>query len=678
MKNTNPLMADLYNTPFDSIPFNKIEPEHFEPAIKKQIKKTKEEIDKIVFFSEPPNFLNTIEALEFSGMQLDRLSGLLSNLNSAETNKEIQQVAEKVMPMLTKLGNDIILNPKLFEKVKEVYEKENRQQLSFEQQTLLDKTYKSFVRNGANLNALQKEKLREIDQELTKLKLSFSKNVLAETNAYQLEITDKKDLEGLPEHVLEAAKKLADSQNKKGWIFSLHAPSYIPFMKYAKNRDLRKEMSLAFGSRAFKGNEYDNRQNVLDIARLRKERARLLGYKSHADFILEERMAQTPEKVLDFLDDLYSKAYPAAQKEMDKLRELAKMDGIDQLEKWDLAFYMEKLKKKDLDLDEEKLRPYFQLENVLEGIFAITGKLYDLKFHPIDNIAKYHPDVQTYKVTDNNGEFIALLYLDFFPREGKRPGAWMTSYKSQWKKADENSRPHISIVTNFSKPTKDSPSLLTFNEVTTLFHEFGHALHGMLANTTYPSLSGTNVYWDFVELPSQIMENWAYEPEALQSFAKHFETGEILPDEMIEKIKKSLQFMEGYATTRQLSFGFLDMDWHYKFDENKVKNVQDYEKKSFEKTRLVPHQEKNNMSVAFSHIFPGGYSAGYYSYKWAEVLDADAFALFKEKGIFDKPTANKFKKLMQKGGTEHPMQIYKEFRGREPQTDALLKRAGLN
>ena len=677
MKHDNPLMSDLYNTPFNSFPFEKIKPEHFEPAIQKYIAQTKEEVERIVNNPETPTFFNTIEALEFSGLELERLSALLSNLNSAETNEYIQKVADKVMPMLTKLGSDIMLNPELFKKVKRVYENENRQSLTKEQQMLLDKTYKSFVRNGANLNNQEKEKLRKIDQELTLLKLNFSKNVLAETNAFQLEISEEKDLEGLPEQVIQAANELAKSQGKKGWVFTLHAPSFVPFMKYAKNRELRKELNMAFGSRAYKENEFDNRKNVLRIAELRKKRAELLGFDSHADFVLAERMAKTPLKVLDFLDELHQVAYPAAKKEIDKLKELAAKDGVRQIEKWDLAYYMEKLKKKELDLDEELLRPYFKLEKVLQGIFKVAGKLYDLHFEEINTIEKYHPEVKTYQVTDQKGGFVSLLYLDFFPRKGKRPGAWMTSYKSQWKKEGVNSRPHISIVTNFSKPSDNKPSLLSFNEVTTLFHEFGHALHGMLADSVYPSLSGTNVYWDFVELPSQIMENWAYEPEALKLFAHHFETGNLIPQEMVEKIKKSLQFMEGYATTRQLSFGFLDMDWHYKFNEQQVKDVGEYEEKSFEKTRLLPSHKKNNMSVAFSHIFPGGYSAGYYSYKWAEVLDADAFSLFQEKGIFDKETALKFKELMQKGGTEHPMDLYIKFRGREPKTEALLKRAGL-
>ena len=677
MKNENPLMADRFDTPFESFPFENISPRDFKPAVQKQIENTQNEIQKIADNKQEPDFKNTIEALEFAGTSLDRLASVISNLNSAETNKELQEAAQEIMPLLTRLKNDILLNSELFEKVKKVYENKENYKLDAEQRMLLEKTYKGFIRNGALLNEKDQQKLREIDQRLTKLKLDFSKNVLEETNAFQLLITDKSDLEGLPEEILQSAEELAHSRGKSGWMFILHAPSYIPFMKYAKNRELRKKMSLAYGSRAFKKDKLDNREIVSEIAKLRKERAVLLGFDTHAHFILEERMARNPGKVMQFLEDLYQVAYPAAKKEMKKLKKLAAKDGIKELEKWDLSYYMENLKKQELDLDEEQLRPYFPLEKVLEGIFDIAGKLYDLKFEEIFNLQKYHPDVRTFKVTDNSGEYVALLYVDFFPREGKRPGAWMTSYNPQWKRGGEHSRPHISIVTNFSKPSKEKPALLTFNELTTLFHEFGHALHGMLADTRYPSLSGTNVYWDFVELPSQIMENWAYEKEALKNFARHYQSGEVIPDEMITKIKKSMRFMEAYATTRQLGFGFLDMAWHYEFDKNTFPGVVEYEKQAFEKTRLVPYHEENNMSVAFSHIFPGGYSAGYYSYKWAEVLDADAFSLFQEKGIFDKETATKFKILMQKGGTEHPMELYKKFRGREPQTQALLKRAGL-
>ena len=673
---TNPLLSTSFDTLFQTAPFDVIKPEHFKPAIEKFIELTKSEIQEIVENTEIPTFVNTVEALEFSGRQLDRISNILANLNSAETNNDLQQVADTVMPMLTELGNDIMLNAALFQRIKYVFEHQEAEKLNPEQKRLLEKTYKSFVRNGANLTAGQKDSLRQIDQELTKLKLDFSKNVLNETNAFQLHITDEADLEGLPETHKQAAAELAKQQHKQGWIFTLHYPSYVPFMKYISKRDLREKMAIAYGTRAYKDNEYNNEQNVKDIVRLRRQRANLLGYATHADFVLEERMAKNPQTVMQFLEDLYIPSYPAAKKDIEKLSNLAQADGIDPLQPWDISYYMEKLKKIELDLDEEQLKPYFKLENAITGVFEIARRLYGLHFVENKQIATYHPDVTAYEVSDEKGEMIAVFYTDFFPRAGKRQGAWMTSYKSQWKKAGENSRPHISIVCNFTKPTADQPSLLSFNEVTTLFHEFGHALHGMLANTTYPSLSGTSVYWDFVELPSQIMENWAYEKEALDLFAKHYETGESIPESLIEKIKKSMQFMEAYASLRQLRFGFLDMDYHYK-QNHKIEDIGAFEKQSFEKTRLAPHNDKTNMSVAFGHIFPGGYSSGYYSYKWAEVLDADAFELFKEKGIFDKETAGKFKELLQSGGSVHPMELYKNFRGREPKVAALLKRAGL-
>ena len=672
MTANNPLLHS-----FDTAPFSQIKPEHFEPAIDYFIDLGEKEIAQITNNNTPANFSNTIEALAFSGMQLDRITSILSNLNSAETNKELQEVADKVMPKLTAFHNNISLNPELFERIKFVYEHQHEEKLNAEQIMLLQKTYKSFARNGANLNDKDKEKLRQIDQKLTKLKLDFSKNVLEETNAFQLQITDKNELSGLPEDLINAAAQVAKQSQKEGWIFTLHYPSYVPFMKYADNRDLRKKMALAYGSRAYKNNTFDNRENVLEIVRLRKQRANLLGYKTHADFVLEERMAKNPETVMQFLDNLYKPAYPAAKQEFQKLLALAQKDGISILEKWDISYYIEKLKKQELDLDEELTKPYFQLEKVTQGAFLIAQKLYGLQFEEINNIDKYHSDVKTYKVTDANGDFLAIFYTDFFPRKGKRQGAWMTSYKSQWKKDGVNSRPHISIVCNFTKATENKPVLLSFNEVTTLFHEFGHALHGMLANTTYPSLSGTSVYWDFVELPSQFMENYAYEKQALNLFAQHYKTQETIPDELINKIKKSMQFMEAYATVRQLSFGYLDMGWHYKENPENISDVGVFEEKMFQKTQLVPHQKTNNMSVAFSHIFPGGYSSGYYSYKWAEVLDADAFAYFQEKGIFNQEIAIKFRKLLSSGGTVHPMELYKEFRGHEPKTEALLKRAGL-
>ncbi|HET8808952.1 MAG TPA: M3 family metallopeptidase, partial [Flavobacteriaceae bacterium] len=600
------------------------------------------------------------------------------NLNSAETNDEIQQIAQEISPWLTEFRNNLLLNEALFERVKTVFEERKNLKLSPEQNTLLEKQYKSFARNGANLSEEKKSELREIDKKLSKLSLTFGENVLAETNNYELHLTDKNDLKGLPESEVETAEKLAEAKGKKGFLITLQYPSYLPFMKYAENRELRKKLAIAFGAKAFQENQFDNRKNVLEIAKLRHQRTNLLGYATHADFVLEERMAKTPEKVREFLDDLLKKAKPAAEKEFAELEQFAKkMDGIERLEKWDSAYYSEKLKQKLFDLKEEELKPYFPLEKSIDGIFAVAQKLYGLRFKEIFEVDKYHEEVKTYEVSDENGNFTALFYADFHPREGKRNGAWMTVYKNQKIKNGKNERPHISIVCNFSRPTSKKPALLTFNEVTTLFHEFGHALHGMLANTTYPSLSGASVYWDFVELPSQILENWCYEKEALNLFANHYETDENIPMELVEKIKKSATFHEGMQTVRQLSFGLLDMAWHGT-DPSNIVDVKAHELAAFESTKLYPDVPENCMSTSFSHIFQGGYSAGYYSYKWAEVLDADAFAYFKENGIFDPNTALKFKEnILSKGGTEDPMVLYKRFRGKAPDPNALLKRAGL-
>ncbi|MDI1256511.1 MAG: M3 family metallopeptidase [Flavobacterium sp.] len=667
-----------FGTKFDTAPFSKIKNEDYQPAFEQAINEAREEIDAIIKNQEAPTFENTIVALDFSGEKLDRISSIFFNLNSAETTDAMQQIAQEVSPLLTAFSNDITLNEDMFKKIKTVYEQKELLQLNTEQTTLLDKKFKSFSRNGALLSADKKERLREIDTKLAKLKLTYGENVLAETNNYQLHITNENDLSGLPEGAIEAAKTLATSKNLEGWLFTLDFPSYIPFTTYADNRELRKEIAIAAGKKAFQNNEFDNRENVLKIAKLRHERANLLGYTTHANFVLEERMAQTPEKVTSFLNDLLAKAKPAAEREFAQLTAFAKkLDNIDQLEKWDGAYYSEKLKQQLFDLDDEKLKPYFQLENVLNGAFTIAEKLFGITFTQVSNIDKYHTDVQPFEVRDGKNELVAIFYADFFPRKGKRNGAWMTSYKSQSVKNGVNERPHVSIVCNFTPPTATKPALLTFNEVTTLFHEFGHALHGMLANTTYPSLSGTSVYWDFVELPSQVMENWCYEPEALALFAKHYKTGEIIPQEYVQKIKESASFLEGMATLRQLSFGLLDMAFHGS-DPSAISDVKAFEKSTFENTTLYPDVAENCMSVSFSHIFQGGYSSGYYSYKWAEVLDADAFAYFQEKGIFNIEVAQQFKEhVLSKGGTEHPMTLYKRFRGQEPKPEALLKRAGL-
>ncbi|WP_037319153.1 M3 family metallopeptidase [Salegentibacter sp. Hel_I_6] len=669
----NPLLQE-----FDHAPFSKIENEHFKPAIIKAIEMAREEINAIASNADEATFPNTIETLEFSGEKLDRVTSIFFNLNSAETNEEIQQIAQEVSPLLSEFRNDIILNKALFEKVKSVYNKKDQLDLNTEQKTLLDRKYKAFSRNGANLPIEKQNELRDIDKKLSKLSLDFGQNVLAETNKFELHLTDENDLKGLPESFKEEAAQVAASKEKEGWIFTLEYPSYLPFMKYAENRELRKKMALAFGSKGFHGDELDNQENVLQIAKLRYQRAQLLGYKTHAHFVLEERMAETPEKVNSFLDEILEKAKPAAEREFKELENFAKdLDGIDQLQKWDAAFYSEKLKQKLFNLDDEKLKPYFKLENVIDGVFTVAQKLYGLSFKEVFDVDKYHEDVKTYQVLDENNKEMALFYADFHPRPGKRDGAWMTGYKSQYKKNGEEERPHISIVCNFTKPSKKQPSLLTFNEVTTLFHEFGHALHGMLGDTEYPSLSGANVYWDFVELPSQLLENWCYEKEALQLFAKHYETGEIIPMELVQKIKESANFQEGMATVRQLSFGMLDLSWHG-VDPSTIKDVKTNEDKAFERTKLFPNVAENCMSTAFSHIFQGGYSAGYYSYKWAEVLDADTFEYFQQNGIFSREVANKFKtNILSQGGTDHPMTLYKKFRGKEPKPDALLKRAGL-
>jgi len=675
----NPLLQ-----PFDLAPFSKINNEHYLPAIKALIDITKQEVSLISKNPDTPTFKNTVEALENTGGALDRATSIFFNLNSAETNDQIQQIAQEVSPLLSNFSNDLLLNQELFKRVKTVYDHKQTYALSGEQQMLLEKQYKGFARNGANLSEQKKTQLRSIDTQLSKLGLSFGENVLAQTNAFELLLDKEQDLAGLPEGAKEAAKQVAAEKGKKGWVITLDYPSYVPFMKYAQNRALRKKLALAFGARAFQDKGQNNQQHVLDIVKLRHQRAQLLGYQSHAHFVLEDRMAQSPQKVHAFLNELLVKARPAAQKEFDELEAFAKkIDSIDQLQKWDSAYYAEKLKQEKFSLDDEQLKPYFKLENVINGVFTVASKLFDLEFKEDPTIDTYHPDVKTYRVLGTEGKLIAIFYADFHPRAGKRGGAWMTSYKPQQKidtpngKGVINDRPHISNVCNFTKPTATKPSLLTFNEVTTLFHEFGHGLHGMLANTKYKGLSGTNVSWDFVELPSQILENWCYEKQTLELFATHYKTGEVIPMELIDKIKASATFHQGMQTLRQLSFGLLDMAWHGS-DPSKITSVKDFENNAFGDTVLYPDTPNTCMSTAFSHIFQGGYSAGYYSYKWAEVLDADAFAYFKNEGIFNKKVASKFKDfVLSKGGTQDPMKLYIKFRGQKPNPDALLERAGL-
>jgi peptidyl-dipeptidase Dcp len=674
----NPLI-NINNTPFNTPAFGQIKNEHYEPAIEELIAQAKSEIAEINKSIEASTFENTIEALEKSGKALDRASSIFFNLNSAETNDEMQAIAKVISPLLTEFSNDILLDEVLFNKVKFVYDNTNRNALNPEQITLLDKTYKGFVRNGALLNDSEKTALRKIDVQLANLSLEFGEHVLAETNNYKLVIEDKNDLEGLPDFAVEQAAQDAIDKGEEGkWVITLDYPSYVPFMTYASNRKLRKELSIAFGSKAFKGDGFDNQEIVKQIVQLKNQRAQLLGYATHANFVLEERMAESPEKVMDFLNDIETYGLTAAKEDVKEVEAFAKkLDAIDQLNRWDFGYYSEKLKKEKYSIDDEMLKPYFKLENVVDGVFQTAQKLYGLTFKKNDEIEVYHPDVTAYEVKNEKGEDMAIFYADFFPRPGKRAGAWMTLFAGQYKDKEGDHRPLVSNVCNFTKPGKSKPSLLTFNEVTTLFHEFGHALHGMLSDVQYESLSGPSVYWDFVELPSQIFENWCYEKECLDLFAKHYETGETIPEALITKIKESANFLEGYQTMRQLGFGKLDMAWHGQ-DNSEITDVSVFEREVLGKTEVLPFIDGTNMSCSFSHIFQGGYSAGYYSYKWAEVLDADAFEYFKQNGIFNKEIADKFKKyVLSAGGSEHPMILYKKFRGQEPDVKALLRRAGL-
>ena len=672
------ILNQRFDSPYGTAPFSKIKTADFIDAFKTAITKSKAQINAICNNLEAPSFQNTIEALEFSALELERISSIFFNLNAAETNGDIQQIAQQISPMLAEFSNDVALNEVLFSKIKSIFEQKDSLTLSQEQAQLLEKKYKSFSRNGALLNTKDKEHLREIDKALSKLKLTFGEHLLAETNNFELHILEESKLEGLPDDEKEAAKLRAIQKEKKGWIISLDYPSYVPFMKYAKNRELRRRLALAFGRKGFQNNELDNQKIVLEIAKLRFQRANLLGYKTHADYILEERMAKTPQTVKLFLSDLLEKARPFAQKEFENLSQFAqKIDGLKTLQKWDNAYYSEQLKKQQFDIDDAQLKPYFKLENVIDGAFQIAEKLFGLQFEEVQNIDTYHQDVKTYRVIDDSSNLVAVFYADFFPRQGKRSGAWMTSFKPQYKLNGHNERPHVSIVCNFTKPTQTKPSLLTFNEVTTLFHEFGNALHGMLADTTYPSLSGTSVAWDFVELPSQLMENWCFEKEALNLFAKHYKTGKLIPIEWIEKLKAAGKFQQGIQTLRQLSFGLLDMSWHAQ-DPSNIKDVKTHEKEIFRRTQLFPDVAENCMSTAFAHIFQGGYSSGYYSYKWAEVLDADAFAFFKSNGVFNTEISERLKEhILSKGGTEEPHVLYKRFRGESASNKALLERAGL-
>jgi peptidyl-dipeptidase Dcp len=674
----NPLL-DEFNTPHQTAPFKEIKNEHFIPAFQENIKQGETEIEAIVNNQAAPTFENTVVALDRSGKLLNRTAGIFFNLMSSETNDELQKIAQEVSPILTKFQNDISLNPVLFGKVKIVYNQKENLSLNAEQQTLLENTYSNFIRQGANLSDEQKNRFREISTELSKLSLTFNENVLKETNSYQNHITDKEKLTGMPEGALEAASSKAKSENKEGWIFDLNMPSYLPFMKYADNRELRKEMFLAYGSKSFKGNEFDNQENVKRIAALRLEMVQLLGYDNYADYALERRMATTSAGVYKLLDDLYEASFNKANREKAEVQDYAKRNGFEgEIMPWDWTYYSEKLKVEKFDLNDEMLKPYFELSKVVDGVFGLATDLFGITFKPNKNIPVYNEEVIPYEVFDADGKFLSVLYTDFHPRTGKQGGAWMNDFKGQWKENGVDSRPHITIVMNFTRPTESKPALLTFDEVETLMHEFGHALHGMLANSTYSGLSGTNVYRDFVELPSQILENWAVEKEFLDRFAVHYQTGDKIPAELVQKIVDAQNYLAGYLSIRQLSFGYLDMEWHTQ-EKSFNGKVKEFEENAWEKTRIFPVIDEVCMSTQFGHLFAGGYAAGYYSYKWAEVLDADAFSVFKEKGLFNKEVAKSFREnILEKGGTEHPMVLYKRFRGQEPTVDALLERSGLN
>jgi Zn-dependent oligopeptidase len=676
----NPLL-EKFDTPYNSVPFDKIKNEHYLPAIKEAISLGKAEIDSIKNNPDTANFANTIEALEETGGQVDVVAGVFFNLHIAESSDELRDLAKKISPLVSDYSNEIILDEALFNRIKFVYENEDRSKLNEEEVTLLENAYKNFTRNGALLSEEDKNKVKTIDKRMSELSLIFSDNVLKDNNTFLMVVDSEDKLSGLPQGTKDAAKILAEEKGKTGWVFNFDYPSYIPFMTYADNRELREEMFKARGKIAYgstHNKDTDNSKNVNEIVKLRHDRAKILGYSSHSDFVLERRMAESKTKVLSFLSDIKKKALPVAKREIEELKAFAKDNGgPDELMGWDSAYYFEKLKKAKFDIDNEVLKPYFKLENVINGIFQVAEKLYGLTYTENNEISKYHKDVRVYTVTNESKEEVGLFYADYFPREGKRSGAWMTSYRDLKNTKGDKVTPHVSIVCNFTKPTEKLPSLLTFNEVTTLFHEFGHSLHGILADTHYSSIAGTNVYWDFVELPSQVLENWAFEKECLDLFATHYETKEMIPIELIEKIKASANFHEGSATLRQLSLGVLDMTWH-QADPGEILDIEKFEQDAIGEFKLLPKVAGMVTSNAFSHIFAGGYSAGYYSYKWAEVLDADAFEYFKEKGIFNKEVATKFKEnVLSKGGTAHPSILYERFRGKAPSVDALMKRAGL-
>jgi peptidyl-dipeptidase Dcp len=671
---TNNPLLEPFSTKYTAVPFDLIKIEHYLPAFKAGIKQHNDEIEIIINTTATPTFQNTIETLECSGRLLNRVSNIFYNLNSADTNDALQKIADELSPLITDHANSISLNEKLFARVKTVYQRKEQLSLTHEQQTLLQETFDSFADHGANLNENDKSTYQELTKQLDVASLSFAKNALKEINDFQLVIKDKSLLKGLSSDFLDAAAIKAKEKDAEGWLLDLSAPSYISAMKFLDNRELRRDLYMAYCTKGTHNDENDNREIVRTIVNLRLQIANLLGYKTYADYVLKKRMAENSANVYKLLNDLLTAYKPTAKVECDEMQEFAYANGVDFIiQPWDWSYYSEKLRTKQYDFNEDLLRPYFALEKVIWGVFGLATKLYGIKFEQIHTVPVYHPEVKVFEVSDKDGKYLALLYTDFFPRSGKRAGAWMTEFKEQWKEGTEDSRPHISLVMNFTRPTTTKPALLTHDEVKTFLHEFGHALHGILADTTYASLSGTNVYRDFVECPSQFMENYGVEKAFLDSFATHYQTGEKISEDLINRLKSANNYHVGYACIRQLNFGYIDMAWHT-LNETFTGDIIDFEMQVKKGTSMLPPVETTCISTAFSHIFSGGYAAGYYSYKWAEILEADVFSLFKEHGIFNTTVAASFREnILSKGGTEAPIILYRRFRGQEPTIDALLE-----
>ncbi len=679
VEDMNPFFT-TYATPYEVPPFDVIKNEHFKPAMEEGIRRHAAEIEAIANAKEVPTFENTIVAMDNSGALLDKVTTVFYNLNSANTNDSIQTIAKEIAPELSKHSDNISLNAPLFVRVKKLWDNKESLKLDAEQSQLLEKTYKSFVRSGANLSDADKEKLRAINGELSVLSIQFGQNVLAETNNYKMVVEKEEELAGLPQSLIEGAAAKAKEEGQEGkWIFTLHNPSVMPFLQYAENRELRKKIWNAYRKRGDNNNEFDNKEIIIKLANLRRERAQLLGYDNHAQYVLEESMAKTPENVYKLLDQLWAPALEVAKQERDDMQKMVNTSGQNfKLAPYDWRFYTEKVRKERFDLDEQEIKPYFSLDKVREGVFTVTNKLYGLTFEELKDIPTYHEEVTAYAVKEADGTHVGVLYMDFFPRESKRGGAWMTSYRGQKMENGERKAPVISIVCNFSKPTANAPALLSFDEVSTFFHEFGHSLHGLLSNVKYQSLAGTSVPRDFVELPSQIMENWAAEPEVMKMYAKHYQTGEAIPDELIKKIQATGTFNQGFATTEYLAASLLDLDFHSQ-EKPIEEDVNSFEQASMQKIGLIGEIIPRYRSTYFNHVFAGGYSSGYYSYIWSGVLDSDAFESFKETSLFDKEQAAKFRKnVLERGGTKDPMEMYVDFRGRQPDIGPLLKKRGLD